>query len=263
MKIAKKVLALVMAVAMVACFAAIASAATPTANTAYQVTLKDGSEAGYGYALVLSIENGVGLKAGGVLINYDPAVLVYADDNAEGSDAAAMSKLIKSANSFTYEANGDTEGVIDVGFYFKENLWTTEEFLANKKGNASEDDVKAIEVNSFELVEFYFDLADGASADDIVVSLEYKSANFVGDDGNDVAFDAIKLIGIEKKAEEPSTEDPSTEAPSTEAPSTQAPTTAPVVDDGDNKTGDTGVLAIAAGVVALAGAAFVVTKKRK
>ena len=91
--------------------------------------------------------------------------------------------------------------------------------------------------------------------------------------------------------EAPATEAPATEAPATEAPATEAPATRPVEDDDDDcrpgkpghdnckpgkpsckpgkpnhnhpNTGDSAVLAAAAGVVLLAGAAFVVSKKRK
>ncbi len=270
MKIAKKVLALAIAVVMVASLSAMAFAATPTDATAFKLTLADASDAGYTYAVILSVENGVGFKAGGVYIKYDPAVLVYAEDNGAGADAAAMGKLIKTSNAFYYETNAETEGVIDVGFYFKENLWTTEQFLAEKKNNAKEDDVKAIDVNSFELVAFYFDLADGAKEADIAVALEAKDASFVGDDGSDIAYNEIKCIGIEKKVEEETTakkEEETTakkEEATTKAPVTPEEKTTAKGNTGANKpTGDTGLLAIAAGVVAVAGAAFVVTKKRK
>lgn len=73
--------------------------------------------------------------------------------------------------------------------------------------------------------------------------------------------------------EEPSTEEPSTEAPSTEEPSTEEPSTeAPSVEDttseADTDTqapanGDSMMLGAFAAVAILAGAAVVITKKRK
>ena len=267
MKIAKKVLAVAMAVAMIACFAAIAFAAP--ADAAYKVSLVDATDDGYDYALVLSIENGVSFAAGGVTIKYDPAVLVYAEDNAEGKDAAAMKKLIKSSNSFTYEANGDTAGELVAEFYFKENLWSTEKFLAEKKASSKDADVKAINVNAFELINFYFTLAEGKTADDVVVTVTANNANFIGADGEKVAYPEIKCIGIEKKVDETTAAPVEETTAAPEAPSTPDETTAApeaTTDAGKTEgpaTGDTGVLAIAAGVVALAGAAFVVSKKRK
>ena len=53
------------------------------------------------------------------------------------------------------------------------------------------------------------------------------------------------------------------ETTTAEAPSTPVETTTAAANDGAGNLGDTGALAIAAGVVALAGAAFVVSKKRK
>ena len=82
----------------------------------------------------------------------------------------------------------------------------------------------------------------------------------------------------EPSTDEPSTEDPSTEAPSTEEPSTEAPSTeepsteAPSVEDttseADTDTqapanGDSMMLGAFAAVAILAGAAVVITKKRK
>lgn len=274
MKIAKKVLAVAMAVAMIACFAAVAFAA-PTATSAYKLTLIDASDAGYTYGVVFSLEDSIDFAAGGATIKYDPAVLVYAEDAAEGEDAAAMKKLIKSSNTFTYEINGNEEGTLVFGFYFKESLWTTEKFLAEKKNNSKEEDVKAIDVNSFDAVVFYFDLADGAKEEDIEVSLVVDNANFLGADGEKVPYADMKATGIEKAAEEttaapetttaaPETTTAAPETTTEEAPSTpDEVTTAKGETDKGPATGDTGVLAIAAGVVALAGAAFVVSKKRK
>ena len=55
----------------------------------------------------------------------------------------------------------------------------------------------------------------------------------------------------------------SSSAASSSGSKTSGSVNAGVKTDGGKKTGDSGVLAIFAGVVALAGAAFVVTKKRK
>ena len=267
MKIAKKVLAVAMAVAMIACFAAMAFAATPTEKTAYTIVATESED--YDVSIVLSIENGAGFKSGGVIIKYDPTVLEY-QEFLPGADVDKMDSFSK-GNSFTPDANGDEIGVIDSEFYFKENLWTAAEFLANKKPKATQEDIDSINVNNFAMVSYEFMLKDGKTIDDVVVSLEAKNAAFIDDAGKDMSYNEIKCNGVEKK--EPATEAP-TEAPTeahTEAP-TEAPTKAPASDEPttaagatDNKgpQGDTGVLALAAGVVAVAGAAFVVSKKRK
>lgn len=72
----------------------------------------------------------------------------------------------------------------------------------------------------------------------------------------------------EPSTEEPSTEEPSTEAPSTEEPSTEAPSVEDTTSEADTDTqapanGDSMMLGAFAAVAILAGAAVVITKKRK
>ena len=72
----------------------------------------------------------------------------------------------------------------------------------------------------------------------------------------------------EPSTEEPSTEEPSTEEPSTEEPSTEAPSVEDTTSEADTDTqapanGDSMMLGAFAAVAILAGAAVVITKKRK
>lgn len=230
MKIAKKVLAVVMAIAMVACFAAVSFAAES------KITLKAGEVVDGKIKVQAIAVDSADLKTADWVLTYDADALTLATPanpaltnpaNGTGdlaqiaTDSIAMAAM---GGNLMTAYNAEVAGEIQIGFAFKESL-----------GSAAETILFTVE----------FEVADGA--ENVEVKLDNK-------DGS--AVDAIVLF--EKAAEETTTE-----APSTEAPSTDAPTTAPGKDDGDNKTGDTGVLAIAAGVVALAGAAFVVSKKRK
>ncbi len=238
MKIAKKVLAVAMAVAMIACFAAMAFAADA------KIVLKAG-EVTDGKVKVQAIATDCAdLKTADWILTYDaealkltvpanPAITNPANGTGDlaliGTDAIALAAM---GGNLMTAYNAEVDGEIQIGFAFKETL-----------GSAAETILFTVE----------FEVVDGA--ENVEIKLDNK-------DGS--AVDALVLL---EKAEEPSTEEPTTEEPTTkeEAPSTpvEEPTTKPGATDKGPATGDTGVLALAAGVVALAGAAFVVSKKRK
>lgn len=228
MKIAKKVLAVVMAVALVACFSAMAFAAEG------KIVLKAGDVVD-GKVKVQAVATGCSdLKTGDWVLTYDAAALKLTATPGNGTgdltqivtDKVAMAVM----QSLLVTAYNDTEaGKVQVGFAFQNTLGS--------------DDETPLFTAEFEVI---------GDAKNVEVSLATKEGE---------AVDSLVLLKEEAPVET-TTAAPETEA-KTEAPSTEAPTTAAGKTDGDNKTGDTGVLAIAAGVVALAGAAFVVSKKRK
>ncbi len=279
MKIAKKVLALVMALAMVAGFACVSFAAqNPT-------IVATAAEEDNMIKVVITAKDAVGMASFDVVLEYDAAVLTYSfADN--GADSVQMNNTKK--NSFTYEI-GDTEnasGKLNVGGYFKTNLKTAAEAAADAKPGK---DV-AIDDKTFDLVVVYFELVDAEA-----YKAEVKVSGGFGmgenkDDAEAKTFKAFTKTVTLKEAPETTTKAPvetTTKAPvadketTTKAPVADKETTtkAPVVDKetttkapskpvtnpdtGDKDTGDNMALAAAFGVVALAGAAFVITKKRK
>ena len=228
MKIAKKVLAVAMAVAMIACFAAMAFAADA------KLELTAGEIANGTVKVQLVATDYADFKSADWVLTYDADALTLVtpanpaltnpanglgDLTLIGTDAVALAAM---GGNLITAYNTEKAGEIQIGFAFKETL-----------ASAAATVLFTVE----------FTVADGAKNVDI------KLAN---KDGS--AVDALVLLEVEE----------TTAAPTTEAPSTPAEvTTAAGNTDKGPSTGDTGVLAIAAGVVALAGAAFVVTKKRK
>ena len=276
MKIAKKVLAIAMAVAMIACFAAMAFAADePT----LKLELGEKNRLGL-YPVTLTAENCEGLKAVDLTISYNTDVVKY-KAVAKGSDASKVNSVIDSEkNAFNEAVNEKEAGKVSYAFNFLEELWDSAKWDENLSMAALLDGVETADINSkdFEVVVIYFELLAGQDIADAVISFEGTEDVKIGDK-------AVALVGINDKAEEPApdvTPDapagdaPEADVPAGDAGNTDAPSTddapagdAPATpdeagkDDGADKNGDTGVLAIAAGVVAVAGAAYVVSKKRK
>lgn len=231
MKIAKKVLAVVMTVAMIACFSAMAFAAEA------EVVLKAGDIVDGKVKVEAVVTNGADLKAADWVLTYDaealklttpasPALTNPANGTGDlaqiGTDAIALAAM---GGNLMTAYNTEDVGVVKIAFAFKEALGTDAETI---------------------LFTTEFDVVD-ADAKNIEVAL--------------TGSNEAKVVINKEAVEETTTEAPET---TTEAPSTDAPTTA-AGDTGANKPTDTSVagFAIAAGVVALAGAAFVVSKKRK
>ena len=300
MKIAKKLLAAVVAVMLVLSLSVCAFAAQ-SAETGEVKIESDWVIDEYGsIAVKVYFVNAVDLKSWDLKLNYDADMFDYADKEM-GADAVQVKDNCKAdLNSFTDESNPEVDGEIRVGGYFKEVLWTSEQFLESS-GRGKECIVND---EKFEAAIFYLDVEDKDAFEQngttitIEGDMTFAAKKAVGDsitkDGAEQPTDAPATDAPATDApatDAPATDAPATDAPATDAPATDAPATRPVEDDNDDcepgkpghtnckpnapackpgkpsqnhpNTGDSAALAAAAGVVLLAGAAFVVSKKRK
>lgn len=280
MKLAKKVLAIVMALGLIACMSAMAFASNSFSVEAYKT---NGDKQ---LKVTVYADGYVGLASGTVNVTYSGATFSYADEGEQAS-------LVNSAkgNSFTGETNDTVPGKVTYGFFFKENLWDAGTFKA-----AGKDGPLDINVAKFDIVTFVFDLP--AKGEEYSVSVTVNGQDIYGGSGSgagnfsdfvggtfiekeSTTIKEVKEIPTNAKPEEKDEygrpiADATTEAAAT---ATDATTVAAAEDanaaktnngakvavktDGGKNTGDNGVIAVVAGVIALAGAAFVVTKKRK
>lgn len=243
MKIAKKVLAAAMAVAMIFALSAMAFAASSP-----KLVLEASEVDDEGYIIVtLYAVDSIGLLSAGVDVKYDPTVLEF-DFAKEGKDAAQVNKTKN--NSFSSEYNPADAGTIDFGFYFKTSLTDAATLAADaQKG-------ETIDVNSdkFAVAAFYF-LVKNADAANTELEVVVTSSSGVTPAGS-------KLTVVLKEEEEvPAEEIEEPEEP--EAPVVEPGSEDANGEEGNKNTGDNMALAAAAGVVVLAGAAFIVSKKRK
>ena len=295
MKIAKRALAIIMAVALVGCMSAMAFAAG-SVDLAY-----DGDK-----NISITANGLIGMKSFDFIFTASEGVVLK---NVKASaDAAACTAA---DNAFTTEKNM-AEGKFSG--YFKENLWTLDKWQA-AADDLGEEIPGDFDPTSFDMGTIVVD-ASGAKGDAYVTV-----TGVIKTESGDVNVDEKVALSAEEpateapkteapkteapkteapkteapkteapkteapkteapKTEAPKTEAPKTEAPKTEAPKTEAPKTeAPKTEapkttvkpvnagdtqkDGGTYTGDNMALAAAASVVALAGAAFVITKKRK
>ena len=235
MKIAKKVLAVVMAVAMIAALSAMAFAETK-ATVALTVGEAD---ADGNIPVTVSLKDAEGFKSGDATITFDPTVLQFVPKTAKM--AVEQSKDFKAlgdaGNSANLEAN-DTEaaaGKLIVGFYFKEDL-------SDLAGWGVDADI-----NNFGVCILKFK----ALKADVEASIAVEGKLEVGDEKN-IEYKTTAVVSKAAPVTESTPAEVKTEGESTTNPST-----------GDKKTGDNMALAAAAGVVVLAGAAFIISKKRK
>ena len=235
MKIAKKLLAAVVAVMLVCSLTVIAFAENNGSVVLKASEIVDGK-----FTVQAIAKNYSGLDKADWVITFDDTILDCTkvgnglDDVLQiGSDPITMAVI---QNKLIVAANPDAEEGVLVGFAFESTLGTDDEVV---------------------LFTMYFDVIDAdAIKDTITLS------------GHDNAQVTVQIN------DEPETQpsDPETQPSDPETdPETQP--SAPIVppcddDDNDNEgndtdAGDSAVLAAAAGVVLLAGAAFVVSKKRK
>ncbi|MBR5411177.1 MAG: NPXTG-anchored protein [Clostridia bacterium] len=248
MKLAKKVLATVMAVAMIFALSALAFAAgTPT--VALETKVEDEQ-------VIVSVyfKDSIGLKSWDLNLTYDASVLEFSY-NDPGADAAQVG-LTKS-NSYTDEVN-PTSGLIKWSGYFKTELTDAKTFA---------DDVKkktdTVDINSdyFEAVILVFDIinADATSTD---LQVEVTNCG-----GVELTAGEKTTVALKEEQEEPSSAEQEEPSSSEEASSAEEEGSKPIVpdtgDDDKNTDAQTWAIAAAAGVAALAGAAFIVSKKRK
>lgn len=335
MKIAKKLLVVVLALAMVSAFAAIAFAANPSVS--FSVGEYDAAK---GRAKVTAnFVDGVGITSGNLKFAYEKDT-VSKITVAPGADAKVTADL---GNAYSSEFNADINPA-DYGFYFKENLWATSEWTAVAEDLEVEASVNG---ENFNFATFTFTAPEGTV---ITVTGELK----VGDaatpvnttftigkaaapvetttakttpaetttakttpaetttakttpaetttakttpaetttvkpaspvivykaTGDKKDKDGNLIVGYDKdgkaivkdakgvlvySTDTAANEDPAKLTPveTTTAKTAPGKTTPGQKTDNGKKTGDNSVLAVMAGVIALAGAAFVVTKKRK
>ncbi len=219
MKIAKKVLAVVMAVAMVACLSAMAFA------TESSVSLKVGAVED-GKFKVEIVTSDADLQSANFVVKYDAAALKC----AAAKIGTGLTTAILDGN-LIQSSNNNVDGEVQIGLAFTNTLGQD----AGVEG---------------EVVLYYMDFeVEDAAATKVTITLE------ADEKAADTAEVVLKEEETTAKVEETTAKvEPTTQC--TPAESTTNKVVGP-------EAGDTGVLAIAAGVVALAGAAFVVSKKRK
>ncbi len=266
MKIAKKVLALVMAIAVIGCSAAMAFAAPENAKAALTVgEVVDGK-----FDVVLSLQNCLDFTAGDLVVGFDTDALEFVPfkekpDSMQCETLADAKEFTNAGNTFSGMGNAkEVAGQVKFAFNFVESLdaetWGVEVDMANVK-----------------LFKMTFKVLDDSKGADLTLkgALKFVDGSEVAVDEKVVAVKAPEATTAEPTTAEPTTAEPTTAEPTTAEPTTAEPTTEEAPSTPDEETtakgetdkgpaaGDTGVLAIAAGVVALAGAAFVVSKKRK
>lgn len=237
MKIAKKVLAVVMAVAMIAALSAMAFAADNT-----KLVLKTGEVDKDGYLPVtIAVANGVGTKTVDVTLKYDAAVLTYSENTEDDTDAAMLKNCKSDSNKSNIAAvNGEKAGEIQYAYAFATTMLSAAEYAAD----AARGKTVTVNDKEFTFVTLYFKVADDKAAN---TKIEYTAKL-------DETTDTGSATAVLK-------EEVVTEAPA--VVETTEKVTNPPTGDGDKKTGDNMALAAAAGVVVLAGAAFIISKKRK
>ncbi|MBQ7687633.1 MAG: LPXTG cell wall anchor domain-containing protein [Clostridia bacterium] len=289
MKIAKKALVVLMVAMMVASMSAMAFAAG--GQYALTASAEDGVVELHVYA-----KDAIGLKSADMTITYDAAVLEY-DYTEDGADAAQVGDT--KSNSFSSELNAGTAGTIEYSFYFKTELVSKDDFAADAKKNKTVD----INAENFEAGIIYFNVKDenatstvitvaskneGVNGGNVTVTLKEEPASEEKPSEDEEASKKAEEEASKKAAEEAASKKAAEEASKkaaeeaskkaaeekttkaeekttkAEEKTTKAPSTTKAAQkDGGVNTGDNMALAAAAGVVALAGAAFVLTKKRK
>ena len=251
MKLAKKVLAAVMAIAMIAGLTAMAFAAAPTIELV--PTVDDGE-----VAVAVVLKDAIGAKSWDINVTYDKDVLEfsYAED---GADVAEVAKT--KGNTITTDYNGDTAGLVKTSGYFKTELTDAATFVADSK---KPKDPANVNVDACEVIVLFFNLkeTDKTSTDLAVEVTANSGVEFAGKGctiklkDEPVVTDPTPSVTDDSKVTDPT---PVTDA--TEATTGSANPTKP--NGGNVNTGDNMALAAAAAVVVLAGAAFVISKIRK
>ena len=239
MKLAKKVFATVMAVAMIFALSAIAFAAAPTVSLVAG-EVKDGQ-----VKVSVYFDDAIGLKSWDINVKYDAAVLQF--------------------KSITSENNPGEAGVVKYSGYFKENLWTAEQFAAD----AADPDEEPVNINAehFHAATITFTVikADAASTDLTVEVTKGEGADITGGSAKIVIAGEQEPASSEEpsSSEEPTKEEPTKDDASSETASVEEASKTPGKDVGPKTDASNWMIGAAAAVAVLAGAAFVVSKKRK
>ena len=256
MKIAKKVLALVMALAMIGALTVMAFAQGTYAITAE----KDGETV----IARVALKNGAGTLSDSFTVKYDPAVLKIADpdmDVESGKDVVDLKNNVpETVNTLMGAPNigGLSEGTqlplgeILYGYAFSQAL--SPEYIKAARGKTTN-----IDVNDFEFLVIYFTVLN----DKVDTTIQVLDAN--GAVAGTATIKGAAAAEEPSQAEEKPTEaeKPEETKANEEATKVEEGTKASNPGTGDKKTGDNMALAAAGAVVALAGVAFVISKKRK
>lgn len=243
MKIAKRVLAVVMAIAMIAGLSAMAFAADGTFNLVASAV--NGGKA----TVTLYLDNCAGLESADIVVSYDPAKLTY-KGAAAGSDANAAT----AAGNTYMGMDSDASGKISYSFFFVKQLADTDPA-------------------HFEAAVFTFELKDGVTEATVTIESTGDAAaigtaatikattpdpvdekDTKKDDEKDTKKDEKDTKKGEKSSDK-SIPDKGGKKPAPKGP--KAPK------KGNKNTGDNMALAAAGAVVVLAGAAFVISKKKR
>ncbi len=327
MKIAKKLLAAIVALMVVCSLTVSAFAADPSSYDDCGIKLvSDWTIDEYNCITVDVYFTGAeDLKSFDLVLTYDANILGFVEDSTIGSDAAQVNNT--KTNAWYSQMNGLTDGLVTFAGYFQENMYSAEKFASDAKRG----ETVSIDPNNFHAFTFYLNVDDAAALASQYTEITVEGAMKFGVEDAEVAKNVTDTINngyVDVPATDvpatdapatdapatdapatdapatdaPATDAPATDAPATDAPATDAPATdAPATDapatnpltppatedpsspiGGGNgaggngghgghgkpghdhpNTGNSAVLAAAAGVVLLAGAAFVVTKKRK
>ena len=275
MKIAKKVLAVVMALSI---FFALSAMAFAKDAPEYEIKLSKAD--GYRVATVY-LKNATGVTSDKVKLTYDPNVLKLEliDD---GADVQSVMLNVSNNNVLPQQmpddlstANGKNTGY---GYVFTDPLG---EFKA-KPGKTVD-----IDVNNFELCVFYFKVLDKTAdtkikvSGDRVTNPDTATIHGVAETTTAAPVTTTKPATTTTEPAETTTKKTNTTTTTETADITttkdnsgsSTTTTAAVVEEdttpaanpstGDKAAGDNMALAAAGAVVALAGVAFVISKKRK
>ena len=284
MKIAKKVLALVMAVAMIASLSAMAFAADGT-------TLKLVAEkTAKGYTVTLVAENAEGLKTVDGTLTYDATVLQAPKKVSDGAFIDAYKEIGESCSS---QYNLNTAGEVIIGIAIANEIYSDAKY-ADMVEEFEVEDAASITTDSLELCSLKFTVLDADAKDvkitytdkntgavasvvlnETVVEPETTTAPVAPTDPNaptepvaPTEPSSEKADDDDKKATDVVTPDDNKggkgdKADGDDVTGNAVPTDVNKNTNGNKTTGDNMALAAAASVVVLAGAAFVFTKKRK
>ena len=323
MKIAKHVLAVIMAAAMICCMIAFASAAGNPELALSAGTVADGK-----VTVDLVLKNAANVGSFNAIVNYDTSALQVA--SKRGNPDVATSSIVNWYNNadegldakISLAAN-DLSGSLKLGLMMQDNFYSASE-LTSKCEEWELTAPAGYDDSAVTICTITFKVADGATGSTQLTLSDVKIGLKSGESFNNTASATIVISEeaeptTEAPVVEPTTKapvvepttkvpvvEPTTKAPVVEPttkapvvePTTKAPvveptTKAPVVEPttkaptvvpttkaptvvpttaapknpttGDNNVhaGDNMALAAAAGVVALAGAAFVIARKKK
>ena len=271
MKIAKKVLAIALAVGMIFCLTAMAFASSfGIAASEIKVNKKTGAQT---VEVTVSIKDGVGTKTVDTELTYDADKLEFMKAAWAASTNAAYTQI---GSSLLGDANGTEPGRVLPGYAFAEEIFDAETFEEKWWDSGAEED-PTFDPNNVEIYTITFKIKEGATGK-ALISTGGASVEVV------LTEEPAETTTAAPVDDETTTATPVDDETTTAALDDETTTVAPIADETTTAaeesttaakvepkneaangaaTGDTAVVAVAASVCALAAAAFVVTKKRK